>query len=131
MCEPRPGSRCRPGPQGLQAEPASRFLLRLQQSRTADFLLQRARRTAEEGWLTGGEETDSQLWLPSAKFRTCAMLLEPGLPAGAEEDAYDLMGLHHVVELFVDPLVLLLGGGSEQVGAIGLGALAPSVLLLV
>lgn len=41
------------------------------------------------------------------------------------------MGLHHVVELFVDPLVLLLGGWSEHVRAVGLGAVTPSVLLLV
>lgn len=41
------------------------------------------------------------------------------------------MSLHHVVKLFIDPLVLLLSGGSEGVGAISIWAVTPSVLLLV
>lgn len=44
---------------------------------------------------------------------------------------YNLMALHHVVKLLVDPLVLLLGGWSEDVGAIGVRAVAAPVLLLV
>lgn len=44
---------------------------------------------------------------------------------------YNFVSLHHVVKLFVDPLVLLLSGGREDVGAIGVRAVTPSVLLLV
>lgn len=41
------------------------------------------------------------------------------------------MALHHVVKLLVDPLVLLLGGWSEDIGAISVRAVTASVLLLV
>lgn len=41
------------------------------------------------------------------------------------------MALHHVVELFIDLLVFLLGVRREDVGGVGIGAIAASVLLLV
>lgn len=44
---------------------------------------------------------------------------------------YNFMALHHVVKLFIDPLVLLLSGWSEDVGAISVRAVKPPVLLLV